>query len=53
MSKSAQKVNLDVASKGVQGISAKTLISSFAAPVQMNVSDVQLEPFGAIVAKFQ
>ena len=53
MSKSAQKVNLDVASKGVQGISAKTLISSFAAPTQMNVSDVQLEPFGAIVAKLQ
>ena len=53
MSKSAQKVNLNVASKGVQGISAKTLISSFAAPAQMNVSDVQLEPFGAIVAKLQ
>jgi Maltogenic Amylase, C-terminal domain len=53
MSKSAQKVNLDLASKGVQGSSAQTLISSFAAPVQLNVSDVRLEPFGAIVAKLQ
>jgi oligo-1,6-glucosidase len=53
MSKSAQKVNLDLVSKGVQGTSAQTLISSFAAPAQVNVSDIQLEPFGAIVAKLQ
>ena len=53
MSKSAQKVNLAVASKGVQGTSAQTLISSFAAPAQVNVSDIELQPFGAIVAKLQ
>jgi len=46
-------VNLDLTSKGVQGSSAQTLISSFAAPAQVNGSDVQLEPFGAIVAKLQ
>jgi oligo-1,6-glucosidase len=53
MSKSAQNVNLDLASKGVDGTSAQTLISSFAAPAQVNVSAVQLEPFGAIVARVQ
>jgi alpha-glucosidase len=53
MSKLQQKVNLDLPSKGVQGTSAQTLISSFAAPAQLNVSNVQLEPFGAIVAKLQ
>ena len=53
MSKSAQKVNLDLASKGVQGTSAQTMISSFTAPAQVNVSDIQLQPFGAIVAKLQ
>jgi alpha-glucosidase len=51
MSKSLQKVNLDLASKGVQGTSANTLIASYAAPAQVSVSDVQLEPFGAIIAK--
>jgi alpha-glucosidase len=53
MSKSAQKVNLDLATKGVQGTSAQTLLASFAAPAQVNVSDLQLQPFGAIVAKLQ
>lgn len=53
MSKSAQKVKVDLASKGVQGSSATTLVASFAAPTQVNVSNVQLEPFGAIVAKLQ
>ncbi len=53
MSKAAQKVSLDLAAKGLQGSSANTLIASPAAPAQVNVSDIQLEPFGAIVAKLQ
>jgi alpha-glucosidase len=53
MSKSPQKVNLDLASKGVQGASANTLVASFAAPAQVDVSNIELEPFGAIVAKLQ
>ena len=53
MSKMPQKVNLDLASKGVQGSSANTLIASPGATGQVNVSDIHLEPFGAIVAKLQ
>jgi alpha-glucosidase len=53
MSKSPQKVNLGLASKGVQGIWAKTLVASFGVPAQVNVSEIQLEPFGAIIAELQ
>jgi alpha-glucosidase len=53
MSRSAQRVNLDLASKGVQETSAKTLVASFGLPAQVNVSEIQLEPFGAVIAELQ
>jgi hypothetical protein len=44
---------LDLASKGVQETSAKTLVASFGLPAQVNVSEIQLEPFGAVIAELQ
>src|SRR5258708_15993189 len=42
MSSVAQKVNLNLASKGVQAKSAKTLLSSFTAPSQADTSEISL-----------
>ncbi len=53
MSKTPQKVKLDLSSRGVNGTAAKTLVSSFNVPSQLNLSDVELEPFGAVVAQVQ
>jgi alpha-glucosidase len=47
MSSSPQKVNLDLASKGVQAKSMKTLLSSFSSPTQEELTAISLEPFGA------
>jgi alpha-glucosidase len=47
MSASSQKVNLDLASKGVRAKSAKTLLSSFSSPSQQELAAISLEPFGA------
>src|ERR1039458_1941664 len=50
MSGLAQKVNLNLASKDVHA-KAKTLLSSFAAPSEMDPSEVSLEPFGAWIGE--
>jgi alpha-glucosidase len=52
MSGLAQKVNLNLASKDVHA-KAKTLLSSFAAPSEMDPSEVSLEPFGAWIGETQ
>lgn len=53
MSKSPQKVTLDLASKGLQSKTAKTILASFDTPDQLNVSDIEMKPYGAIVAQVQ
>ena len=51
MSSMAQKVNLDLASKGVHAKSVKTLLSSFTAPGHLNPGEISVEPFGAWVGE--
>jgi alpha-glucosidase len=51
MSDAPQKVSL--ALKGIPGKSGKTLLSSFAAPERMNVSEISVEPFGAWIAELE
>lgn len=51
MSSVPQKVNLDLASKGVNAKSAKTLLSSFTAPSQVDTSAISVEPFGAWIGE--
>jgi glycosidase len=51
MSDAPQRVSL--ALKGVPGKSGKTLLSSFAAPERMNVSEISVEPFGAWIAELE
>ena len=51
MSGMAQKVKLDLALKGISAKSGKTLLSSFAAPAKMDVTEIVLEPFGAWIAE--
>jgi alpha-glucosidase len=51
MSSVAQKVNLNLASKGVRAKSAKTLLSSFTAPSQVDTSEISVEPFGAWIGE--
>lgn len=46
-----QKVNLNLASKGVNAKSAKTLLSSFPASKQVNTSEISIEPFGAWIGQ--
>jgi alpha-glucosidase len=53
MSGSQQKVNLDLASKGVKAQSAKTLAASFKAPATVSMSSITLEPFAAWIAQVQ
>jgi alpha-glucosidase len=51
MSSVAQKVNLNLASKGVHAKSAKTLLSSFTAPSQVDTSEISVQPFGAWIGE--
>jgi alpha-glucosidase len=51
MSGVAQKVNLDLASKGMHATTAKTLLTSFAAPSQVNTGAISVEPFGAWIGE--
>jgi len=51
MSGAAQKVSLNLAESGVFSKKAKTLLSSFAAPDQVDTSVISLEPFGAWVGE--
>jgi alpha-glucosidase len=51
MSGVAQKVNLDLVSKGVHAKSAKTLLSSFTAPSPVDTSAISVEPFGAWIGE--
>jgi alpha-glucosidase len=53
MSNVTQKVNLNLASKGVPAKSAKTLLSSFTAPGQVDTSEISVEPFGAWIGETQ
>jgi alpha-glucosidase len=51
MSGTAQKVNLDLASKTLQARLAKTLLSSFPAPREVNPNGISMEPFGAWIGE--
>ncbi len=53
MSTATQKVNLDLASKDVQAKSAKTLLSSFGAPSQIDPGAISLEPLGAWIGSVE
>jgi alpha-glucosidase len=51
MSGVAQKVNLDLASKGLRAKVVKTLLSSFNAPGQVDPAAISIEPFGAWIGE--
>jgi alpha-glucosidase len=51
MSSVAQKVNLDLASKGIHAKSAKTLLSSFPTPSRIDPAEIHVEPFGAWIGE--
>ena len=51
MSGVARTINLNLASKDVHAKVAKTLLSSFAAPSEVNPSEISLEPFGAWIGE--
>jgi alpha-glucosidase len=51
MSSVGQKLNLDLASKGVHAKSVKTLLSSFTAPSQLDPGEIFIEPFGAWIGE--
>lgn len=51
MSGSAQKVNLDLAAKGVHAKLVKTLLSSFSAPSQVNPGEISVPPFGSWIGE--
>jgi glycosidase len=51
MSGVVQKVHLDLASKGLRGKTAKTLLTSFSAPIQVDSGEISVEPFGAWVGE--
>jgi alpha-glucosidase len=51
MSGVAQTVNLNLAAKGVTAKSAKTLLSSFAAPGKVDPGKISVEPFGAWIGE--
>jgi alpha-glucosidase len=48
---SPRKVTLDLAAKGLEGKSASTLLSSFDAPNQVDLSAISLEPFSAWIGE--
>jgi glycosidase len=51
MSNEAREVNLNLASKGLKAKSLKTLLSSFAAPSQVDANEISVEPFGAWIGQ--
>jgi glycosidase len=51
MSGVAQKVSLNLASKGVHAKSVKTLLSSFTAPSQLDPAAISVAPFGAWIGE--
>ena len=51
MSDAPQKVNLNLASKKIRAKSAKTLLSSFAAPGKVSTRSISMEPFGAWIGE--
>jgi oligo-1,6-glucosidase len=51
MSNVGRKVNLHLATKGVHSKSAKTLLSSFTAPSQVDPNEISVEPFGAWIGE--
>ena len=51
MSGVAQKVKLNLAEKGVEARSAKTLLSSFGAPERVSLSEISVEAFGAWIGE--
>jgi alpha-glucosidase len=51
MSGVAQKIDLKLSSKGVGAKSAKTLLSSFAAPSRVDPSKIVAEPFGTWIGE--
>jgi len=53
MSGTAQKVKLDLATKGISAKAGKTLLASFAAPEKTSVSEVSVEPFGAWIMELE
>lgn len=53
MSGLARTINLNLASKDVHAKVAKTLLSSFAAPSEVDPSEISLEPFGAWIGETQ
>jgi alpha-glucosidase len=53
MSGTTQKLKLDLASKGVQAKSARTLLSSYTTPQQQDLSEISIVPFGAWIAQLQ
>jgi hypothetical protein len=53
MSDVAQTVNLNLAAKGVPAKAAKTLLSSFGAPGEVDPSKLSVEAFGAWIGETQ
>jgi alpha-glucosidase len=53
LSGAPQKVTLNLAATGAKGKSAKTLLASFAAPQEMELSEIAVEPFGAWVGEIE
>lgn len=53
MSASAQKVNLDLAAKGIPAKAGKTLLASFDAPENVAPGEISIAPFGAWILDLQ
>jgi alpha-glucosidase len=53
MSGAAQKVKLNVGATGAKAKSAKTLLASFAAPQEVELSEISIAPFGAWVGQIE
>jgi alpha-glucosidase len=53
MSGTAQKVKLNLASKGISAKPAKTLLSSFGAPGVVDTKEISVEPFGAWIGEVE
>jgi hypothetical protein len=51
MSGVAQTVNLNLAAKGVASKLAKTRLSSFSAPGEVDPGKISIEPFGAWIGE--
>jgi len=51
MSGMAKTVSLNLAAQGVAAKSAKTLLSSFAAPSNVDLRKISVEPFGAWIGE--